>query len=144
MWFPELSLTERIEKLFRTRPLLQGTQRMAARVDTLERQHVAMRRSYLNLLQYALRVVELEGAVANVLKDFESYDDGVDEKLLEALSDARARLGVVVDVTPPDISSLEVFLRSKPPSVMLRGERLDAFIDLLRWVSGFLDADRVG
>lgn len=144
-WFPGLPLTERIAKLVEGRRYaLHPLELMAVRVETLERQRTAMRRSYLNLLQYALRVVELEYAVANVLQDFESYDDGVDEKLLEALRDARNRLGVVVDVTPPNTNALDLYLGRPPPSVMLRGERLDAFLALLRWVSGFLEADQAG
>lgn len=142
-WFPELSLKERIAKLIEGRHYaLHPLELMVVRVETLERQRAAMRQSYLNLLQYATRVVELEMAVANVLRDFESYDDGVDEKLLKALSDARDRLGVVVDVTPPNTDVLDLFLTRPPSSVMLRGERLEAFLALLRWVSGFLEANQ--
>lgn len=113
---------------------------MAARVEALESQRAAMRESYLSLLHYALRVVNLEHAVCLVLKDSERYDDGIDERLIDDLRDARGRLAEVVHVTPPDTGPLDLFARvpERPPSILLRGDRLEAFLALLRWVSGYL------
>lgn len=137
-WCPDQPLAVRVARLVKVRrkfPDLLELERV--RGDVLQEQRISMRRRYLGLLTYALRVGDMERSVADLLGYAEEHGT-IRMAHVKAVSAARERLGepYSTDMQDRELAALEPFLRGKGKSIMLTGERLDAFRTVLRWVNG--------
>lgn len=139
-WCPDQPLAVRVARLVEVRhKFLDLLELQQTRGDVLQEQRSSMRNAYLGLLRYGLRVGEMEQSVTSLLRYAEDHGT-IRMAHVKAIIEARERLAEPYDVETPvgELGALEPFMRGKPKSIMLTGDRLEAFRTVLRWVHGLV------